>query len=251
VYHPSLSSDLRVSLPILSDLAGTEPASLTPEDTRFRFYRSRDHLRLAHARLATHHLAGDAYRSLIDATPFSRDSAPLRGQPNVLDYFISLRHEFLPLRIDDYAFIEPYSPHKCAHQFSLDQNVLAFFLRPESLTADLKGLGWCYSHLFRLETGSHFQMVPTSRAPTFSRRYIWWYHDTICSYQSYIPSVMARSTCPRGRGSSSSGPTYDDFIPFPPLSLEPIDFHGLDSRCACSSIRTRLTGTFQINFFLS
>jgi Plant mobile domain len=45
VYHSSLSSDLRTSLPFLSDLAGTESASLTPEDARFRFYRSRDHLR--------------------------------------------------------------------------------------------------------------------------------------------------------------------------------------------------------------
>jgi hypothetical protein len=127
VYHPSLSSDLRASLPILGDLAGTEPASLTPEDARFRFYRSHDHLRLAHARLSTHHLAGTAYRSLIDATLSSRDSSPLRGQPDVLDYFISFRHGFLPLRIGDYAFIEPYSPHRCAHQFGLDQDVPTFF----------------------------------------------------------------------------------------------------------------------------
>jgi Plant mobile domain len=40
LYHPSLSSDLRAHLPILGDLAGTEPASLTPEDARFRFYCS-------------------------------------------------------------------------------------------------------------------------------------------------------------------------------------------------------------------
>jgi Plant mobile domain len=172
VYHPSLSSDLRASLPILGDLAGIEPASLTPEDTRFRFYHSHDHLRLARARLATHHLVGTAYRSLIDAALSSRDSSPLRGQPDILDYFISLRHGFLPLRIGDYAFIEPYSPHRCAHQFGLDQDVPTFLLRPESLAADLEGLGWCYSHLFRLGTGSHFQTVPASCASTFSRRYI-------------------------------------------------------------------------------
>jgi hypothetical protein len=91
--------------------------------------------------LATHHLARGAYRSLIDATPSSKDSAPLRGQPDVLDYFISLRHGLLPLCIGDYTFIEPYSPHRCAHQFSLDQDVPAFLLRPESLAADLEGLG--------------------------------------------------------------------------------------------------------------
>jgi hypothetical protein len=80
---------------------------------------------------------------------------------------------FLPLRIDDHAFIEPYSPHRCAHQFGLDQDVPAFLLRLEFLAADLEGLGWCYSHLFRLETGSHFQIVHASHIPTFSRRYIW------------------------------------------------------------------------------
>jgi hypothetical protein len=168
---------------------------------------------------------------LIIATPSSRYSAPVRGQLDVLDYFISFRHRFLPLCIGDYAFIEPYSPHRCAHQFDLDQDVPAFLLRPESLAADLEGLGWCYSHLFRLEIDSHFQMVPTSRAPTFS--------------------VMTRSTCPRGRGSSSSGLSYDDFISFPPLSSELVDFQGLDSRCLYPSTRTRLTSTLQIYFFPS
>jgi hypothetical protein len=250
LYHPSLSSDLRAHLPILGDLAGTEPASLTPEDARFRFYRSHDHLRLARTRLATHHLAGTTCRPLVDATFRSRGSSPFRDQPDVLDYFISLRYGFLPLRIGDYAFIEPYSPHRCAHQFGLDQDVPLFLLHPESLAADLEGLGWCYSHLFRLGTGSHFQTVPASRTPTFSRRYIWWYYNVIRSYQSYTPSVVVRSTCPRDRGSSSSSLSYDDFISFPLLSSVPVDFQGLDSRCLCSSTRTHLTGTLQIHPFL-
>jgi hypothetical protein len=186
---------------------------------------------------------------LVDAKPSSRDSTPLRGHPDVLDYFISLRHRFLPLRIGDYAFIEPYSLHRCEHQFGLDQDVPTFLFRPESWGVDLEGLGWCYSHLFRLGTGSRFQMVPTSRAPTFSRRYIWWYYDAIRSYQSYTPSVMARSTCPRDRGSSSSSLSYDDFISFPPLSSESVDFQGLDNRCPCSPTRTHLIGTSQIHPF--
>jgi hypothetical protein len=56
VYHPSLSSDLRTDLPILGDLVGTEPASLTPEDARFRFYRSHDHLRLGRVMTIWDHL---------------------------------------------------------------------------------------------------------------------------------------------------------------------------------------------------
>jgi hypothetical protein len=143
VYHPSLSSDLRAGLPILSDLAGAEPVSLTPKDARFRFYCSRDHLGLARTRLAAHHLTRTAYRSLIDVTPSFRDSSSLKGQPDDLDYFISIRHGFLSLHIGNYAFIEPYSSHRCAHQFGLDQDVPALLLCPESLVADLKGLGWC------------------------------------------------------------------------------------------------------------
>jgi hypothetical protein len=115
VYHPSLSSDLRDNLLILSDLAGTEPASLTPEDARFRFYHSCDHLRLAHTRLVTYHSAGTTYRSLTNVMPSSRDFSSIIDQHDDLDYFINLRHGFLPLCIGDYAFIEPYSPHRCAH----------------------------------------------------------------------------------------------------------------------------------------
>jgi hypothetical protein len=87
---------------------------------------------------------------LIDAVPSFRDSTLLRDQPDVLDYFISLRRGFLPLRIGDYAFIEPYSPHRCAHQFGLDQGVPTFFFRPESLGVDLEGLGWCLLLLLSL-----------------------------------------------------------------------------------------------------
>jgi hypothetical protein len=69
-------------------------------------------------------------------------------------------------------------------------------------------------------------------------------------------SVMAHNTCPRGRGGSSPDRSYNDFVPFSSLFSEPVDFRGLDSRCPCSSTRTRLTrtrltSTLQILFFLS
>jgi Plant mobile domain len=48
LYCPSLASDLRDELPLLSDLAGIQPSSMTAEDARYRFYMSQDHLRFAH-----------------------------------------------------------------------------------------------------------------------------------------------------------------------------------------------------------
>jgi hypothetical protein len=85
-------------------------------------------------------------------------------------------------------------------------------------------------------------MVSTSRVPTFSRRYQQWYHDAIRSYQSYTPPVVAHVTCPRdGQVSSSDDISYGRSL-FLDITIEPIDFQGLDSRFSRAPIRTTLTG---------
>jgi hypothetical protein len=188
---------LRDRLPLLSDLAGVQPASLTPEATRYRFFRSRDHLRFSRDRSVARGVARLADRMVIDSRVPSSDPSSIRARPIDLEYLISIRQGFLPLRLGSYMFIEPYSPHRCAHQFSLDQDIPVPLLCPISLAADLEGIGWCYTHLFRLGMGTRYQMVSTSRASTFSRRYQQWYYEAIRSYQSYTPSVVVRSTCPR------------------------------------------------------
>jgi hypothetical protein len=76
--------------------------------------------------------------------------------------------------------------------------------------------GTCFSHTHLLETLYLLLAHPPSRDGTC--------YNVIRSYQSYTPSVVSRSTCPRGRGSSSSSFSHDDFVPFPPLSSEPMDF---------------------------
>jgi hypothetical protein len=101
----------------------------------------------------------------------SSDLSSIRARPTDLEYLISIRQGFLPLRLCSYLFIEPYSPHRCAHQFGLDQDIPAPHLCPISLAADLEGIGWCYTHFFWLGTDTRYQMVSTSRASTFSRRY--------------------------------------------------------------------------------
>jgi hypothetical protein len=149
-----MTAPLRDHLPLLSDLAGVQPTSLTPKDARYRFYRSRDHQRFSRDILTTRRIARTVERSVIDSMVPSSDPSSIRARPTDFEYFVSIRQGFLPLRLDGYIFIEPYSPHRCAHQFDLDQNISVPLLRPESLATDLGGVGWCYTHLFRLGTGA-------------------------------------------------------------------------------------------------
>jgi Plant mobile domain len=135
-YDPSMAVTLRDRLPLLSDLAGVQPASLTPEAARYRFFRSRDHLRFSRDRSVARGAARAVDRMVIDSRVPSSDSSSIRARPIDLEYLISIRQGFLPLRLGSYMFIEPYSPHRCAHQFGLDQDIPAPLLRLISLAAD-------------------------------------------------------------------------------------------------------------------
>jgi hypothetical protein len=65
---PSMTITLRDRLPLLSDLAGVQPASLTPEAAKYRFFRSRDHLRFSRDRLAAHGVVRAANRVVVDSS---------------------------------------------------------------------------------------------------------------------------------------------------------------------------------------
>jgi hypothetical protein len=136
-----MAATLRDRIPLLSDLAGVQPASLTPEAAQYRFFRSRDHLRFSQDRSVARGVARAADRMVIDSRVPSSDPSNIRARPIDLEYLISIRQGFLPLRLGGYMFIEPYSPHRCAHQFGLDQDIPAPLLRPISLAADLEGIG--------------------------------------------------------------------------------------------------------------
>jgi hypothetical protein len=136
-------------------LAGVQSASLTPKAAIYRFFRSRDHLRFTRDRLVARGVARAADRLMVESRVPSSDSSCIRARPADLEYLISIHQGFLPLKQSRHVFIEPYLPHRCAHQFGLDQDVPAPLLCPASLAADLEGVGWCYTHLFRLGTGCH------------------------------------------------------------------------------------------------
>jgi hypothetical protein len=127
-YDPIMAITLRGRLPLLSDLAGVQPVSLTPEAARYRFFRSQDHLRFSRDRSTARGVARVADRVVIDSRVPSSDPSSIRARPADLEYLISIRQSFLPLRLGSYMFIEPYSLHRCAHQFSLDQDIPALLL---------------------------------------------------------------------------------------------------------------------------
>jgi Plant mobile domain len=249
LYRPTLDLSLRRGLPLLSDIVGVQPAAMTAMDARFHFYRSREHLRFAHSRLATHHTVRSTDRAVTDGRVLLQGVPSIRHRPDDLDYLISIRQGFLPLRIGSYAFIEPYSPHRCSHQFGLDQDVPEPLIRPGTMAANLEGVGWCYTHLFRMRTGSRCQMVSATRVPTFSRAYVRWYYDVIHPYQSFTPSTVIASTCPHGPPLFGH-PVIGGRIPFPAITVAPVDFQGLDSRFSRLPAMTTLTGML-IDLFMS
>jgi hypothetical protein len=62
--------------------------------------------------------------------------------------------------------------------------------------------------------------------------------------------VVARITCPRDGHVSSSGDISYGRSLFPDITVEPIDFQGLDSRFSRAPVRTTLTGIFHHPFRL-
>jgi hypothetical protein len=90
-YDPSMAVPLRDHLSLLSDLAGVQPTSLTPTDARYKYYRSRDHLRFARDRLATHRIARTVERSVIDSRVSSSDPSSIQARPTDLEYLVSIR----------------------------------------------------------------------------------------------------------------------------------------------------------------
>jgi hypothetical protein len=66
-YDPGMAAILRDHLPILSDLVGVQPTSLTPADAKYRFYMSHDHLRFARDKLATRGIARAVERLVVDS----------------------------------------------------------------------------------------------------------------------------------------------------------------------------------------
>jgi hypothetical protein len=91
LYDLSMAVALRDRLPLLSNLDGVQPDSLTLETARYRFIRSRDHLQFARDRLAARGVARATDRHIVDNRVPSSDSSSIRARPADLEYLISIR----------------------------------------------------------------------------------------------------------------------------------------------------------------
>jgi hypothetical protein len=80
LYDPSMAVVLRDHFPLLSNLVGVQPDSLTPEVGRYRFFKSRDHLRFAQDKLAARGVARANDRLIVDIKVPSFDSSCIRAQ---------------------------------------------------------------------------------------------------------------------------------------------------------------------------
>jgi hypothetical protein len=248
----ALSEPMRRELPLLADIAGTTATSFSAVGARHVFHRCSEHLRPARARLSTLYSGRLTDRVIIDEIPLPGSGGGIRERLDDWEYLVSIRYGFLPLRLRDHAVIEPYSPHRCSHQFSLDQDIPLMLRRPSYLAVDLLGLGWCYAFLFRTGTGSRCQMASLSRTYMFSQSYQQWYWALITAYQSITPATLVRDVCVGYNGkrknivSQSSIPesAIRDTDLFPAIRGEPLDFQGLDSRFSFTPFRSFIAGIF-------
>jgi len=250
LYRPAaLPESMRLTLPLLAEIAGTTATIHHPEGARFRFYDCKKHLRPPKARFSTLYSGRLTDRLITDEIPpFGGSSIVWRHDD--FEYLVSIRCGFLPLRFGCHAVIEPYSPHRCAHQFSLDQDIPLMLRRPPYLAVDMVGLGWCYSFLFRSQTESHCQMVSCTRTFMFSQGYQEWYFSLITAYQSVPPRAMVGTVCPSSGGvrkrvllSIDEPESTDDGL-FPSVRGGPLDFQGLDSRFSFIPFRSFIAGTY-------
>ena len=110
----------------------------------------------------------DSDLDMIDESPSEDYSRGLVPDSTEAEFFISIRHGFLPLRLGDRVILEPYMPHRCAHQFGLDQDVPVMIRTADSIVADLDCATRCWTAFLRLDTRCRFTIPSTSRVSIFS-----------------------------------------------------------------------------------
>lgn len=134
-------------------------------------------------------------RLLIDEAPRSKQSRGIFESHHDAKFLINIKHRFLPVRLDEHIILEPYSPHRCAHEFRYNQGILDMLPLREHFYADPKGLSRCWTFLLRVDTGARFYMPATSRSVKFSASYHRWYHSPVSVCQDYPPEVLTEATC--------------------------------------------------------
>jgi Plant mobile domain len=250
IYHPTISQKLRDNLPFMASVAAASPTAIGPTAARSYFSRSDAHFKDYLKRLISP-TSPSGERYIVDSHSFFRDVLRDVKKLEYLEFYISLRYGFLPLRIRELMVIEPYMPHQCAHQFGLDQDLPMVVICPKSLSVDLDGLGWCWDFLLRTDTGSSFLISKTLRTPYFSASYLRWFYRLIGSLRSIpddfldelnhgIEEIKARGTRKR-KCQTSSGHDLEDNESSTLLTAPP-DFMGRDSRYSHTPSRSFIAG---------
>jgi len=245
LYTPVAPQPLRDSLPLMIDLAGAVASFPTAISGRSHFCKSIEHLRDSRTRIATVCRSRISEKTIIDEVDLPQGEPGIRGRLVDMEYLISIRCGFLPLRLGGHIIMEPYSPQRVAHQFGFDQDVPFFLARPDGpdgLFINLPQFTRCWAALFRTRTGSSCCMVRLSRHASLSEAYYRWYRKLCSSFIDLPPHVIASITCPalkkgkknlllepmknkkRGRSSAKTAG------PFIHLRVGPPDFYGLDDR---------------------
>lgn len=112
------------------------------------------------------HVPQSTDRVIVEEVPqHGQGQGVLRGSSEA-EFLVSIRHGLLPLRLGDRIILEPYMPHRCAHQFGLDQDIPAMIYSSSAISADLEGFARCWATFLRTGTGSRFLMPKTARVAT-------------------------------------------------------------------------------------
>nr|MCH9869282.1 hypothetical protein [Serratia marcescens] len=112
------------------------------------------------------------------------DSSDLSLSPSQQDFLVSIRPGLLPSRNRSKCRFEPYSPHRVANQFGLDQSWPSYNLKDQMWKGDIAQARACWEDLLRLGTGSSFIMPSRSRAASCQISYeaLAWYDHVLRSY---------------------------------------------------------------------
>jgi hypothetical protein len=181
LYSPIVGDTLLSVLPTLIEIAGARAIRIPERQARALLRHSGGYLRLAYGRQYACHEEQSEDLILFDGGPGGDHHRGLiLGSPQS-GFFISLRHGLLPLRLGDRVVLEPYMPHRCAHQFGLDQSIPADVPSADDICADLEGAVRCWSSFLRVETQARFLMPRPFRYVAFSVTYERWFRDMVRS----------------------------------------------------------------------
>ena len=100
--------------------------------------------------------------------------------------------------------LEPYSPHRCAHQLGYDQTIPSPIQYPRDIQADLLGLSRAWSSILERHTESSFEMIKSFHQPHFSSEYQRWYYQAITSID--VPKIVFDSHLAEGEKRAQQRP---------------------------------------------